>query len=107
MSSILVLSGSPSLNSRTAALSHHIAGRLRGAGHDVGTVRVRDLPAPALLAADAHDPAVAVTVSDLLAADGVVVASSVYKGVLQRCAQDPVGSAAAVRVGGQGGYSRY
>lgn len=79
MSSILVLSGSPSINSRTAALSHHIAGRLRGAGHDVGTVRVRDLPAPALLAADAHDPAVAVTVSDLLAADGVVVASPVYK----------------------------
>lgn len=79
MSTILVLSGSPSITSRTAALGEHVAQRLRGDGHDVGTVRVRELPAAALLAADASDPAIARAVTALLAADGVVVASPVYK----------------------------
>jgi FMN reductase len=79
MSSILVLSGSPSARSRTAALSDHLAGRLRGDGHTVRVVRVRDLPAAALLTADPNDPLIAETVSALLSADGVVVASPVYK----------------------------
>src|ERR1700760_1905713 len=79
MSSILVLAGSPSTNSRTAALSDHIAARLRDDGHSVRAVRVRDLPPAALLAADPSDPLIADTVSALLAADGVVVASPVYK----------------------------
>jgi FMN reductase len=79
MSSILVLSGSPSTASRTAALSDHVARRLRGHGHEVRAVRVRDLPAAALLAADPNDPVIAATVADLLAADGVVVASPVYQ----------------------------
>jgi FMN reductase len=79
MSSILVLSGSPSTNSRTAALSDHLAVRLRGHGHSVRAVRVRDLPPAALLSADPDDPLIADTVSALLAADGVVVASPVYK----------------------------
>lgn len=79
MSTILVLSGSPSISSRTAALGEHLADRLRGDGHDVRTVRVRDLPASALLGADASDPAVAEIVAAVLAAEGVVVASPVYK----------------------------
>jgi FMN reductase len=79
MSSILVLSGSPSSVSRTAALADHLADRLRGHGHRVRTVRVRDLPAHALLTGDATDPVVADVVADLADADGVVVASPVYK----------------------------
>lgn len=79
MSSILVLSGSPSATSRTAALTDHLADRLRDDGHAVRTVRVRDLPPAALLAADSQDPAIADVVDALLAADGVVVASPVYK----------------------------
>jgi FMN reductase len=51
MASVIALTGSPSARSRTAALSEHIALRLQSAGHNVGTVRVRDLPAEALLAA--------------------------------------------------------
>jgi FMN reductase len=79
MSSILVVSGSPSSTSRTAALGDHVADRLRHRGHAVRTVRVRDLPPAALLAADAGDPAVAEVVEAITDADGLVVASPVYK----------------------------
>lgn len=79
MSSILVLSGSPTAASRTAALAEHIADRLRADGHQVRTVRARDLPPRALLTADAADPVIAGVVGQLAAADGVVVASPVYK----------------------------
>ena len=79
MSTILVVSGSPSATSRTAALGEHIAGRLDGLGHRVRTVRVRDLPPAALLSADPTDPAVADVVTAIERADGLVVASPVYK----------------------------
>ena len=79
MSSILVLAGSPSANSRTAALTEHLAARLRERGHQVRTVRVRDLPAEALLSADARNPEIAEVVAAIAAADGIVVASPVYK----------------------------
>ncbi|QFU90595.1 NADPH-dependent FMN reductase [Amycolatopsis sp. YIM 10] len=79
MSSILVLSGSPSATSRTAALSDHLADRLRAHGHAVGAVRVRDLPAEPLAHGHAADPAIAEVVGAIAAADGLVVASPVYK----------------------------
>lgn len=79
MSTILVLAGSPSANSRTAALAEHLAQRLRGHRHRVRTVRVRDLPADALLAANAHEPRIAEVVDAIADADGLVVASPVYK----------------------------
>jgi FMN reductase len=80
VSSIVVLSGSPSATSRTAALAEHLAARLRRQGHHrVRVVQVRDLPAEALLSADAEDPAIADVVNAIDAADGVVVASPVYK----------------------------
>jgi FMN reductase len=79
MSHIIVLTGSPSARSRTAALSDLIAQRLETAGHIVATVRVRDLPAQALIEADVAHPAIAETVAAIEAADGLVVASPVYK----------------------------
>ena len=79
MAAIVVLAGSPSANSRTVALTEHIAARLRGHGHQVRTVRVRDLPAEALLTADARNPRIAEVVDAIAAADGIVVASPVYK----------------------------
>jgi FMN reductase len=79
MSSILVLSGSPSTASRTAALGDHLAHRLRRQGHVVRTVRVRDLPSAALVSADATDPAIAEVLAAIADADGLVVASPVYK----------------------------
>lgn len=79
MSSIIVLAGSPSTTSRTVALSHLLAERLRGQAHDVRVVAVRELPAEALLGADTADPAVQQVLAAIEDADGVVVASPVYK----------------------------
>jgi FMN reductase len=77
--SVLVLSGSPTTASRTAALSGHIAERLRADGHRVHVVRARELPAAALLSGDTTNPAIADVLDELDRADGVVVASPVYK----------------------------
>lgn len=79
MSTILVLSGSPSASSRTAALAEHVAARLRRHGHLVRTLRVRDLPAQPLLDGDIQHPAIAEVVDAIDGVDGVVVASPVYK----------------------------
>lgn len=79
MSSILVLAGSPSVDSRTVALAEQLGDRLREQVDDVRVVRVRDLPADALLGADTSDPAIADVLAALRDADGVVVASPVYK----------------------------
>ncbi|GAA4439612.1 hypothetical protein GCM10023148_46690 [Actinokineospora soli] len=79
MSTILALSGSPSPTSRTAALTDHVADLLRADDHAVDVVRVRDLPADALLSADTTDPAIAEVVAKVELADGVLVASPVYK----------------------------
>lgn len=79
MSSILVLSGSPSVTSRTAALADHLAARLRTHGHTVTSLRIRDLPAEPLTLADTTHPAIAKVVSAVAEADGVVVASPVFK----------------------------
>jgi FMN reductase len=79
MSSILVVSASPSTTSRTAALAEHLGLRLRRQGHLVRTLRARELPAEALLSADLTDPAIAEVVDALAGVDGLVVASPVYK----------------------------
>lgn len=79
MASIVVLSGSPSTASRTAALTDYLAERLRQRGHEVRVVRIRDLPADALIGADPSEPAIADVVAAIKAADGLLVASPVYK----------------------------
>jgi FMN reductase len=79
MATIVVLSGSPSATSRTAALTEHLAGRLRELGHRTTVVRIRELPAEALISADAANPEIAGVVAEIQGADGVLVASPVYK----------------------------
>jgi FMN reductase len=79
MPAIVILAGSPSLSSRTVALTEHLADLLRADGHDVRLVRVRELPAEALLGADTGDPAIAEVVTAITEADALVVASGVYK----------------------------
>ncbi len=76
---IVALAGSPSTASRTVALVEELADRLRSAGHEVRVVAIRSLPAEALLGADTGDPRVADAVAAVAEADGVVVASPVYK----------------------------
>ncbi|MBC7290745.1 MAG: NADPH-dependent FMN reductase [Actinotalea sp.] len=79
MASVLVLTASPSITSRTSALAHHVADELVLSGHDVRVVDLRDLPAAALLAADTSAPQVLDAVQALLASDGVIVATPIYK----------------------------
>src|SRR5947207_1373007 len=79
MSQVLVLSGSPSPTSRTGGMLEHVGARLRRQGHSVRTVAVRDLPAQALLAGDTGHPEIAAVAAAVAAADGVVVASPVFK----------------------------
>ena len=79
MPSIVVVAGSPAATSRTVALGEYLAERLRTQAHEVRVVAVRDLPADALITADPSDPAVAEVLAAIATADGVVVASPVYK----------------------------
>ncbi len=79
MSSILVISGGPSPASRTGILVAYVDDLLRSAGYDVQTLHVRQLPTLSLLTEDLHDPEIADAVSAVLRADGIVVASPVYR----------------------------
>ena len=79
MASILILAGSPSARSRTAALAEHVADELILDGHDVTLLGLRDLDPEALLAADTAHPDVAAAVAAVLAADAVIVATPIYK----------------------------
>jgi FMN reductase len=79
MSSILLVSASPSRPSRTAALLDHVAVLVADAGHDAVRLDVASLPAEALLHADTDDDAVQAAVVEVELADAVVVATPVYK----------------------------
>src|SRR5688572_2473048 len=76
---IAILTGSPSKPSRTAALAQHLEQRLSRGAYRVRTIHIRDLPAEALLHADTSQPAIAEALKVVERADGVVVASPVYK----------------------------
>lgn len=79
MSRILTVSGSPSVVSRSAKLLDHVSRSLVERGHDVTHLSLRDLPAEALLHAHFDNPAVVEAARQLELADGVVVATPVYK----------------------------
>ena len=79
MSTFLSISASPQQISSTHSVLTHVNRRILGAGHTVGTLQVRDLPAHALLAADVHDPEIAAAVSAVRTADAIVVATPVYQ----------------------------
>ena len=80
MSTVLSISASPQRVSSTHALLTHVNRRILGAGHTLGTLQVRDLPAQALLSADLTDPDIAEAVAAVAAADAIVVATPVYQG---------------------------
>lgn len=79
MSTVLVISGSPSRTSKTEKIGEHIAQRLAAAGRTTEHLRVRTLPAEALLSADVSDPAISAAVEQVAAADGIVLATPTYK----------------------------
>ncbi|MEL7988882.1 NADPH-dependent FMN reductase [Streptomyces albidoflavus] len=79
MATVLSISGSPSATSRTARLARHLDAKLTAAGHQVVPLDVRTLPAEPLLGADFSHPAIVEATAQLAAADGVIVATPVYK----------------------------
>jgi FMN reductase len=76
---IVTLSGSPSQSSRTFLLAKQISERLGADGFEVGLIDVRALPAADLVAGRADAPGIREALALLLRAQGVVVATPVYK----------------------------
>ncbi|WP_370666430.1 NADPH-dependent FMN reductase [Streptomyces sp. IBSBF 2507] len=79
MATVLSVSGSPSASSRTHRLLRHLDDRLTARGHEVIPLDVRTVPAEALLGADFGHPAITGAAELFARADGVVVATPVYK----------------------------
>ncbi|HEX7838803.1 MAG TPA: NADPH-dependent FMN reductase [Kofleriaceae bacterium] len=79
MPSVVTITGSPSLSSRSAAVALHVAELLRARGFELETVNVRELPAEGLLAGRASDPGIAAAVGQVERADAVVVVTPIYK----------------------------
>jgi FMN reductase len=84
MPSILAISASPSRYSKTAALADFVLDALvNGPDAQPETkgehLRLRDLPAEALLSANTADPEFAAAIAKLEAADAVIIATPIYK----------------------------
>jgi len=76
---VLLLGGSPSAPSSTWRLLQLVGARLAAQGHRTDALQVRDLPAHALLRADASDPAIVLALAQIAEADAVVIGTPVYK----------------------------
>lgn len=79
MSLIVTIVGSPSADSRTAAMTKTVAGNLATQGFEVQSLNVRDLPAEDLLWGRATAPALKDALDLIDRAHGVVVATPIYK----------------------------
>ena len=77
--SVLLVAGSPSAPSRSSALLEAVGTRLALRGARIERLSVRELPAQALLAADASHPVLQRAADQLAQARAVVVATPVYK----------------------------
>lgn len=76
---ITSISGSPSERSRSAWLTQFALTRLEGIATRSEHIAVRELPAAALLAADAQEPAIAQAVDAIASAGLVIVGTPIYK----------------------------
>src|SRR6187402_268991 len=79
MSSVLIISGSPSSTSRTERLARSIATRISARDVRASLLDVRDLPAADLLHARFDAPSIVEATARVAAADGIVIATPVYK----------------------------
>lgn len=76
---VLLLAGSPSEHSRSAALLDAVQQRLKLRGVDVERLHIRDLSPQALLLADFSHPSVAYATALVARARAIVIATPVYK----------------------------
>ncbi|WP_419998677.1 NADPH-dependent FMN reductase [Streptomyces boninensis] len=79
MTSILALSGSPSVNSRTGLLVDHAVDRLSLTGFDAQHLRIRNLPAAELLSGRTDSAAITRATDAVTAAEALIVATPIYK----------------------------
>jgi FMN reductase len=79
MTSVLIISGSPSSTSRTERLARSVAARIAAQGVRASVLDVRHLPAVDLLHARFDAPSIVEATAQVSAADGIVVATPVYK----------------------------
>ena len=77
--SVLLIAGSPSERSRTAALLEATGARLQGRGVEVEHLRVRNLSPQALLLADFGHPSILKAQRRVAEASVLVIATPVYK----------------------------
>lgn len=77
--SVLLIAGSPSERSRSAALLDHVGLSLALQGAHVERLRIRDLAPQALLLGDFSHPSVVRAINQVLNAEAIVVATPVYK----------------------------
>jgi FMN reductase len=76
---LLLVSGSPSLRSKTSVVLAIVANRALAAGAAVQTVSVRDFPADALLFADVAHASLQTFLAQVAWADAIVIATPIYK----------------------------
>jgi FMN reductase len=79
MSSVLIVSGSPSATSRTERLARSVAARIAARDVRATLLDVKNLPAEDLLHARFDAPSIAAASAQVAAADGIVIATPVYK----------------------------
>lgn len=77
--SVLLIAGSPSKTSRSAALLESVGKRLARHGAAVELLQIRDLNAQAMLHADFADPSIVRAARQVADAQVVVIATPVYK----------------------------
>lgn len=77
--SVLLIAGSPSERSRSAALLDGVQERLRLRGARTERLHIRDLSPQALILADFGHPSISAATGRVAAADVLVVATPVYK----------------------------
>ncbi len=77
--SVVTLAGSPTADSRSAALLRHVERRLAPWAGEVRHLALRELPAVDLLHARAETPALRAAIAAVARADLVVVATPIYK----------------------------
>ncbi|CEJ13073.1 FMN reductase (NADPH) [bacterium YEK0313] len=76
---VVAISGSPSPASATAELADHVLGLLAPAVAIGGHIRLRELDPAALMSGRTDDAGLAAAMRDVEAADGLVIATPIYK----------------------------
>lgn len=79
MADVLLVAGSPSVSSRSGAVLLALRDRIEAAGLTTHILRVRDLPAEALLHAQFDHPDIIEAIEEVKHASALVVATPVYK----------------------------